>query len=216
MSAARSSRAGERLIVAFLLVAAVVLLMVFVKIRRPAAQGADAFDFRNPLLGARVGECVSVKSREQVTDVTCLRVIEPGAVLRPFSEGPESVPTLGRLRRAPPYLLCQVRYPPPGRTCIDEGGREEYEALSLNAFGMPSSTTVEIQSIRPTWVRWASQGDRYVFVYEIQLMRFGYLSGPITLYVDPLHPVGGVIWRRDTGSQGQAYNTVFTAVEGCR
>ena len=216
MTAPRSPRAGERLIVAFLLVAAVVLLMVYVKIRRPAGGEAGVFDFRNPLLTARVGECVSVKSREQVTDVTCLSVVEPGVVLRPDQEGPESIPGLGRVRRAPPYLLCSIRYPPPGRTCADEGGRSEFEALSLNDFGMPSTTTVEIQGIRPTWVRWASQGGRYVFVYEVQMMRFGYLNGPITLYVDPLHPIAGVIWRRDKGPKGQSYNTVFTAVEGCR
>ena len=215
MSAKSSPRAGERLVIAFLLVAAIVLLMVYVKIRRPAGGDVGVFDLRNPLLSARVGECVSVKSREQVTDATCLSVIEPGVVLRPDREGPESVPVLGRLRRAPPYLLCQVRYPLPGRTCADEGGREEFEVLPLGEFGMPSSTTVELQGIRPTWVRWASQGGRYVFVYEVQMMRFGYLNGPITLYVDPLHPVAGVIWRRDKGPKGHGYNTVFTALDGC-
>mgnify|MGYP001815097583 FL=1 len=135
--------------------------------------------------------------------------------MRPDREGPESVPALGRLRRAPPYVLCQVRYPLPGRTCADEGGRTEAEVMPLGTFGMPSSTTVELQSIRPTWVRWASQGGRYVFVYEVQMMRSGYLNGPVTLYVDPLHPVGGVIWRRDKGPKGQGYNTVFTALENC-
>jgi hypothetical protein len=198
---------GERIVVLFLVLAAVVLAYVRFRVV-PERSGPEAreFDLSNPMLDAKVGDCVEVESTSHPGEVTCFQVREPGVVLRP-RQGPARVGNERGLRGALPYLLCRVRYPPAGKDCASEGdAREDVERFNLNAFGMPAAANVEVTAIRPRWVQ---RGGRFRFTYEVLLMRYGESAGPWVVYLSPDAPVTGTIYRINAAPGGDADWTVF-------
>jgi hypothetical protein len=201
----------ERVVVLFLLVAALVLGWIYFHVmpsRRPPT--AVTFDLKNPLLDAALDECVQIESQSTPESLVCARVRAPGVVRRPRG-GPHELGIYRDLKRSRPYLASGLRYPPPGKDCT-AAGREEIELFDLNAFGMPYSLHVSLDAIRPMWVRY---GGRYLFVYEVQFTQYG--AAPCTWFVDvhPDWPVTGVVRRRQT-TQHDVQTTLFTAAEDCR
>ncbi|MFV1958164.1 MAG: hypothetical protein ACC662_02000 [Planctomycetota bacterium] len=210
----RTTALRERIVVVFLLLAILVLGTIYLHVLPSRVPAPEAFDLRNAMLSAEVGDCVAVESESRPGDLNCVTVVDPGVVLRPANEGPATVPAYGLVRRKPPYLLCGIRYPPGGKGCDEATGRQEAELYGLNDFGMPLSTHVELQSIRPRWTSEAA--GRYRFVYEVQMMRYGYLNGPVLLRIADGAPVTGVIQRIDTPGRERIWRTVFRPASGCR
>jgi hypothetical protein len=204
---------GERIVVLFLVLAAVVLAYVRFRVV-PERSGPEArdFDLSNPMLEAKVGDCVEVESTSHPGEVTCFQVLEPGIVLRP-RQGPVRVGNERGLRGALPYLLCRVRYPAAGRGCASDGAaREDVERFNLSAFGMPAAADVEVTAIRPRWVQ---RGGRYRFTYEVLLTRYGDSAGPWVVYLSSEAPVTGTIYRINAAPGGDADWTVFREAD-CR
>lgn len=208
-----SSILGERVVLLFLLVAALVLSWIYFLVMPGASRPTDdTFDLRNPLLDAQVGECVQIESTSMPGRVSCLRVSEPGLVLRPPA-GPADLGIYHGLRRSRPYLACKVRNPPPGVSCSDEGkGYEEIELFDLNGFGMPYSLELALDEVRQVWVQ---RGGHYLFVYETQLTQYRPVSCTWMLDISPDAPIAGIVRRRHTVRDGTEME-IFTAAEDCR
>jgi len=210
-SGTASSSLTERVVVLFLVIAAVVLGWIYFHVM-PARRVPDnrQFDLRNPLLDAQTDECLQIESQSTPGNLVCARVRAEGVVLRPRN-GPPDLGIYRDLRRGRPYLACGLRYPPPGKDC-SAGTREEVELFDLNSLGMPYSLHVSLDAIRPLWVR---HGGRYRFVYEVQFTQYGAAPCTWIVDVDPNYPVTGVVRRRQT-TQHDVQLTLFTPAEGCR
>lgn len=208
-----SSILSERVVLLFLLVAALVLSWIYFFVMPGEHRPSDeTFDLRNPLLHAKLDECVQIESTSTPGHVVCLRVTEPGVVLRPRN-GPEGLGMNRGLHRSRPYLACALRYPPPGASCSDPtAGRDEIELFDLNGFGMPYSLDVSLDVVRQVWVQ---RGGRYLFVYEAQLTQYGPVSRTWMLDIHPDAPVTGIVRRRHT-VQGGMEMAIFTAADDCR
>jgi hypothetical protein len=208
-----SSGLGERIVAAFLFVAALALATIQFRIV-PAATPPepDPFDLLKPLLDAEVGECVGVESESQPGVVTCVKVVAPGVVVRPHLLR-QQLGLFGDLSRSAPYVTCRLRFPPGDKGCDDPRAREEDDLYPLGGFGLPSTVKATIDSIRPLWVRRGGQ-DR--FVYEFQLTRHGqYIQGPVVLYVDPAQPVTGAVLRKEQVGRGGVNEVVYTTAHAC-
>lgn len=206
--AAERSRTSERLALVFLVVAAGVLAYVrFAVVPSRGEAGDDTFDVSNPMLDAEDGQCVEIESTTQPGEVACLEVVAPGVVLRPAS-GPDTLGDLANLRREPPYLASRLSHPPAGKGCAAMGHARQafWERFDLNGFGLPSSVPASLQSLRPVWIR---RGDRYHFVYEAQMMRYGDHGGIWTHYISPEAPVTGVVFRQHSSTPRRVEDTVF-------
>jgi hypothetical protein len=203
---AAASTLGERIVVLFLVAAAIALGWIrFKVVPARGAPSAQAFDLRNPMLQARVGDCVEVESTQRPGVSICFRVEEPGLVLRPHL-GPDHLGPDRDLKRARPYLVTVLWFPPEGQGCDVEAPRRQIERFDLNDFGMPSSVEVELASLRPRWVR---RGERQYFAYEAVLMRYGPGGGPWITYVAPEAPVTGALFRVNSTPRGDTHWTVF-------
>jgi hypothetical protein len=215
MSAAGRSSHGlvETLVVAFLALAAAALGWLHWKvIPERFAPIPLAFDLRNPMVDAQVGECQAIETEGTPESTSCQQVVEPGVVLRP-DEGPARLPGTGGLRRSRPYLVCEYRFPPPGKDCNDPGATRQLGIYPLSNFGLPATVPALLQSIQP---RWVERGGRYRFVYEVQMRRLGqFFQGPVILYIDPDEPVTGVVLRRDVVGKAPPRDHIYTAVD-CR
>ena len=217
MSASAPPRTGssltERIVAIFLLAAGLVLFYVYTEVvpaRTPLAP--EPFDFKNPMLDAQVGECVVLDATSMQGELICVRVREPGVVVRPRS-GPARLGIYRDLHRSRPYLACGLLYPPPGRSCAEADGREEVELFDLNGFGMPYGVDVSLDGITSRWVR---KGGRDLFVYEAQLTQYGPASRTWYVSLHPSAPVTGAVLRRHTTERHQMFETLFTAAEDCR
>lgn len=213
--ASPSSTSGvtERVVLLFLIAATLVLAWIYFLVI-PGERVPDAlpFDLRNPMLDARLGECVQVESTTTPGTVVCLKVQEPGVVLRPRN-GPTQLGIYRDMRRARPYLATALRYPPPGRGCEEDvETQEEIELFDLNAFGMPYSLDVTLDAVRPLWVQ---RGGRFLFVYEVQMTQYGAIGRTWFLDVHPDAPVTGIVRRRHT-VEGGTEASIFLRVEDCR
>lgn len=208
-----TSIVSERVVLLFLLAAALVLSWIyFLVMPREHRPTDETFDLRNPLLGARLDECVQIESTTSPGSVACLRVREPGVVLRP-REGPDGLGIYRGLHRGRPYLACSVRNPPPGASCSDAASvGEEIELFDLNGFGMPYSLEVSLDVVRQEWVQ---RGGRYLFVYEAQLTQYGPAGTTWMLDIHPDAPVTGIVRRRYTVQGGMEMH-LFTAADDCR
>lgn len=211
MNAGRSPGFVEPMVLAFLLLAAAVLGWMHWKVLpERSAPPPLPFDLRNPMLDAEVGECVSLESERNPAEVDCVRVVPPAVVLRP-DEAKAPVPGFGDLRRALPYLVCELRFPPPGKRCDDPDVDRAPEIYPLGGFGLPLSVPALLQSIQP---RWVERAGAHHFVYEVQMRRYDqFLRGPVLLYLDPDQPVTGVIMRQDIVGQGGVQEVLFTPVD---
>ena len=216
MSAAETTSSGaslaERIIVIFLVAAAIALGYVyFFVIRAKAVPAPERFDLKNTMLDAEVGECVVLDTTPAQGGVVCVRVRNPGLVVRPRG-GPARLGLYRNLKRARPYLACAYRYPSPGKGCADGEGHQEMLLYDLNAFGMPHDLSVALDGITPRWVK---RGGRYLFVYEAQLTQYG--RAPATWFVSLHHtaPITGAVLRRLI-TERQAQQTLFTPEEVCR
>ena len=215
MTAARASRGGgitERVVLLFLVAASLVLGWIYLGVM-PSERIPEAlpFDLRNPLLDARLGECVQIESTSTQGGVVCLKVREPGVVLRP-RDGPPQLGIYGGLRRGRPYLATGLRYPPPGVGCEETGAlREEIELFDLNAFGMPYGLDVTVDAVRPLWVQ---RGGRFLFVYEVQLTQYGAVGRTWFVDVHPDAPVAGIVRRRHS-VEGGTETAIFLRVDDC-
>ena len=209
----RGSGITERVVLLFLVAASLVLGWIFFYVM-PAERTPDVlpFDLRNPMLDARLGECVQVESTTTASNVVCLKVRDPGVVLRP-RDGPAQLGVYRGLLRARPYLATGLRYPPPGQNCAEAADlREEIELFDLNAFGMPYSLDVTVDAVRPLWVQ---RGGRFLFVYEVQLTQYGSIGRTWFLDIHPDAPVTGIVRRRHTVERGTE-TSIFLRVEDCR
>ncbi len=215
-AARRDGGATERIVAAVLLVIALLLgyvRFVVVPQRQPEA-GTPPFDLRNPMLDARVGECVELEDSGHPGETSCSVVIEPGLVVRP-TDGPEALPGNTRLRRMPPYLVTAARFPEPGKggCATSEGKRDEIVLYDLNLFGMPMGIPAEVVQIQPMWKKW--QG-RVHYTYQVQMLRYGNLAGPWTSWISEDAPVTGVVHREYTyGSQQRHAQIIYREVDGC-
>jgi len=215
MAAASTSSSGitERVVLLFLVAASLVLGWIRFHVM-PAERVPEvlAFDLRNPMLDAESDECVQIESTSTPGSVICLRVQEPGVVLRPRN-GPTQLGIYRGLRRARPYLATVRRSPPPGKSCADAAGsHEEIELFDLNAYGMPYNLDVTLDQVRPLWVK---QGSRYQFVYEVQLTQYGMVGRTWQLSIKHSAPVTGIV-RREHAVQGGTDTTLFLPAEDCR
>lgn len=215
MTAASAGGSGitERVVLLFLVAASLVLGWIFFLVM-PGERATDdlSFDLKNPMLDARLGECVQIESTSTQGSVVCLKVREPGVVLRPRN-GPAQLDVYRALRRSRPYLATGLRYPPPGKGCDEAGDtREEIELFDLNAFGMPYSLDVTVDTVRPLWVQ---RGGRLLFVYEVQLTQYGSMGRTWYLDIDQNAPVAGIVRRRHTVERGTE-TAIFLRVEDCR
>jgi len=201
---------AEPVVLAFLVLAAAVLGWLHWKVLpQESAPRPLAFDFVNPMLDAEVGECVAVESESRPEEVTCVRVREPGVVLRP-NDLELRLPRFGEMQRRAPYMVCELRYPPTGQGCDVPPVHRDLEVYALGGFGLPMTVPALLESIQP---RWVERGGRYRFVYEIQMHRYGrFQQGAHILYVDPEQPVTGIVLRKDLSSQGRGFNVLYTPV----
>lgn len=216
MSAAETTSRGaslaERVIVIFLVAAAVALGYVyFFVVRAKPVPDPEPFDLKNPMLDAVPGECVVLDTTPSQGGVVCVKVQEPGLMVRP-REGPSRLGLYRNLKRSRPYLACGLRFPPPGQGCDEAEGHEEILLFDLNAFGMPHDLHVALDGITPRWVQ---RGGRYLFVYEAQLTQYG--RAPATWFVSlhPTAPVTGAVLRRQVTAR-HVQETIFTPAEDCR
>ncbi len=207
-----STSLTELVVVIFLAVAAVALPFIyFVVIPSRASLEPKPFDLKNPMLSAKVGECVVLDTTPSQGGVACIKVKEPGLVLRPRS-GPARLGAYRDLKRSAPYLTCGMRNPLPGRDCSEAEGREEVLLFDLNAFGMPLNLNVALDFIKP---RWVEKGGQTLFVYEAQLTQYGPAASGWFVSVDPAAPVTGTVLRRHA-TEHQMQQTIFTPADGCR
>jgi hypothetical protein len=209
--AERSGRLTERLVVVFLVLAVGVLAYVrFEVVPAKAGPPPAEFDLRNPMLDARIGECVEVESTTRPGEIVCMEVVDPATVMRPRF-GPDRVGPDEGVRRSPPYLVCRLRYPRRGSSC--PGADDDpavLERFDLNGFGLPSSTLPLAETIRPLWVE---RAGRYRFVYEVALTLYAGVRGVWIVYLDPDAPVTGTIYR--SFARERADYVVFREIEGC-
>ena len=211
--ATRELSRTEWIVFFFLLVAALVLVFVYFRVRPlgPSDSGR-AFDLVNPMLDAQVEECVLLKPSTGSGTPVCIRVTEPGVVLRP-RKGPPRLGTYGDLRRRRPYLATGIRFPPPGRTCADVvGEREEVELFGLNDFGLPYGLDVALQSIRALSVE---IGGHHHFVYQAELRQYGLAARQWYVALEEDAPVTGTVLRRNDKPHG-IDTTLFFPAEDCR
>ncbi len=147
-----------------------------------------AFHFENPMLDARPGERALFFDLSRPTSKSCSVVMESGLVLRP-RKGPERIGGERNLRTAAPYLACSIHDAHRGKeTC---SARSTQEVLyGLNRFGMPASTKVRVDSIRPRWMKW---GEREMPVYRVEFQRYGQLGGRWTTFLAHEAPVAGLV-----------------------
>ncbi len=196
----RGSGLTERVVLLFLVAASLVLGWIYFHVL-PSERVPEAlvFNLENPMLGARLGECVQIESTTTPGIVGCLEVREPGVVLRPRN-GPERLGRFHGLRMARPYLAAGLRQPPPGKSCEESGDlREDVELFDLNAFGMPYGLDVTLDTVRPLWVQ---RGGRLLFVYEVQMTEYGAAGRTWFLDIHPDEPVAGIVRRRRTVEGG--------------
>jgi hypothetical protein len=171
------------------------------------------FDLKNPMLDAKVGECVAMESENRPGIVTCVKVVEPGVVLRPHEQR-QRLGRYGDLSRAPPYLAAKYIYPPTGKSCDHEEAKREPVLFPLSGWGMRLTLPCALESIRP---RWVERGPQFRFVYEIHVFRYGpYHQGAVALMVDPAQPVTGVVLREEQAGKDEMVDVIFTAVDACR
>lgn len=211
-TAPRSSGITERVVLLFLVASCLVLGWIYFAVM-PGDRAPDLppFDFRNPMLDAREGQCVQVESVTRPGNVACMKVREPGLVLRPRN-GPDRLGIYNGLRRSRPYLATGLRYPPPGASCADAASlREDIELFDLNAFGMPYSLDVALDQIRPLWVK---QGTRFLYVYEVQMTQYGRAARTWQLAIQPDGPITGIVRRSHTAESGTE-TAIFLPAEDC-
>lgn len=207
----RGSGVVEPVVLGFLILAAAALGWLHLEVLpQRAVRQPLPFDLRNPMLDARIGECLAIESPSRPAEVNCLGVVAPGVVLRPAAaEGP--TPGFGDLRRSRPYLTCQLRFPPPGKGCDHTDAQRGRALYPLDGFGLPVTVPTLLQSIQP---RWVERAGRHRFVYEVQLQRYDpHLAGPVILYLDPDQPVTGVVLRQDLVGEGRRQDVVFTPTD---
>ncbi len=209
----RPSSVAERVVAGFLTIALAVLAWIHFRVLpHEAAPEPEPFDLVNPMLDAKVGECVAIESETEPGVVTCVKVVEPGVVVRP-NDAHQRLGLYGPLSRSLPYLVCRMRSPAPEKGCDDPDAREDWLLYGLDGFGMPLGEPVVLDSIKPLWVR---RGGRYRFVYQVQLERYGrFIQGPVTLYVDPEESITGVVLRKEQSPRGMPADVVFTRQESC-
>jgi hypothetical protein len=214
-STARGGTAAERIVAAVLLVIALLLGYVrFVVLRTSAVTSPAPFDFRNPMLDAREGECHEIEDSSEVGVVTCESVAAPGVVLRP-AVGPEELGTdYDGLRRMPPYLVCQLRYPESGRGCagLEDRKPAPYQLFGLNHFGLPLRISGEVMQIQPHTKTWQGRVHR---TYQVQMLRHGAQHGPWTVWLSDEAPVTGAVYREYQRGETRTQHVVFREVEGC-
>lgn len=214
MAARSGGGIGEKVVVAFLLVAVGVLAWLHLKVL-PAARPMEPlpFDLENPMLDAQVGECLAMESATHPGVLTCVSVIEPGVVLRPHLQK-QWLPRFRDLSRAPPYLAAKLLYPPTGKACDHPEAKREPEVFPLSGWGLSLTTPCVLESIRP---RWVERGPQFRFVYEVHLNRYApHHQGALALMIDPDQPVTGVVLRLEPDGKGKVTDVVFTAVDICR
>jgi hypothetical protein len=206
--------AAERIVAAVLLVIALLLGYVrFVVIGKGAVASPAPFDFRNPMLDAREGECHEIEDSSEVA-VTCESVVAPGVVLRPAG-GPERLGgDYERLRRMPPYLACQLRYPEAGRGCagLEDGKPGQWLLYGLNHFGLPLGISAEVTVIQPLTKIWQGRVHR---TYQVQMLRHGAQAGPWNVWLSDEAPVTGAVYREYQRGKERTQHVVFREVEGC-
>jgi hypothetical protein len=214
-SSTRAGSAAERIVAAVLLVIALLLGYVrFVVLAKGSVTRPAPFDFRNPMLDAREGECHEIEDSSEVGAVTCESVVAPGVVLRPAA-GPDRLGgDYEHLRRMPPYLACQLRYPEAGRGCagVDDGKPGQWQLYGLNHFGLPLRISAEAMVIQPLTKTWQGRVHR---TYQVQMLRHGAQAGPWTVWISDEAPVTGAVYREYQRGRERTQHVVFREVEGC-
>jgi hypothetical protein len=208
-----SSSTVEKIVVAVLAAMAIVLGYVrFAVLAERRRLEEIPFDWRNPMLDARLGECVEIEDSGAPGQVQCITVAAPGVVLRPPS-GPRRIGIYTGLDREPAYVATALHAPAAGEGCESaSGAAQDHVLYALNGFGMPLGSDVDLHSLRPVTKTW---GGRESFTYEVQMMRYGTLGGLWVLWLAEDAPVTGTVYRRHTIRRGDILDVVFRPLENC-
>lgn len=215
------SRAGalEKVVALALAAIVVVLSLVLADLSRSnASPAALPFDFENPLLLARPGQCVQVFDAAGPEHATLVVVRAPGPVLRPFS-APAKIPgwyseVWADARTLPPYLVCDSRPVAAGADPGAPPARAEPTVFPLNGFGMPLEAYCVPRSLTPKTVRW---DGRTRAAWEVGLMGYvGELEGPWTVWMAKDVPVLGTMRREHLTGAGTFDVKQFRVPQDCR
>ena len=218
--AARPPASGLERIVALALAAmAIVLLLVWLDLRRaPALPPAPPFDFQNPLLLAQPGQCVEVSEDTTPGSATWLVVRPPGVVLRPY-EAAKSLsgwlnPSWPNPKKFPPYISCDERPAPSAPTAPGAPpAKTEVLVFPLNSFGMPLESAVVLRSINQATVTW---NGRTRVAYQANLIGYLESPGPWIVYMAKDAPVLGVMRREFWAGTERSGRFTFRVPENCK
>lgn len=184
---ALTGRTGER-VTAFVLflIAAFLTYVYFVFLPGQEASRQVKFDYLNPLLSTKVGDCIGARASNDPGSEMCLVVRH--VVLRP-SRGPERLPGHTDLRESLPYVALDSHVATSG-TAGCSGERPETTLRAFNNFGLDPDSQVAVERIVPVWAKWA--GGKEGILYEVTLRRFDSASMHIS-YISPEMPITGLV-----------------------
>jgi hypothetical protein len=198
-------RAGEHItVIVLLLITGFLGYLNFVVIPGQSPPEDLPFEFENPLLAAKPGDCVAGQGSLEPGREKCFIVIE--RVERP-ARGPEHLPGYDELRRMPPYVVLELH--DLGDRAEGCGGTlEEIVLRGLNQFGLDPISQVAVDSIRPVWM---SYGGKQDILYEVFLERFDVPSQYI-MYISPDMPVMGLVKQERLTENGPAERAYFREI----
>lgn len=213
----------ERIVAMALAVMAAVLLLVYIDLARaPAPPAAIPFDWQNPLLNDKPGDCVEVSDDMSPGPGSFLVVRAPGVVLRPF-DGPAKIAgwassSFPDPKGFLPYVVCDARpvqppAPQKGKPGAVPAAKEDPYVFPLNGFGMPLEALCVLSDIQPTVFDWNGQRRHG---YAVGLKRYGVLEGPWVVYMSKDAPVLGTVMRKYLHSAGEVHSQTFRVSSTCR
>lgn len=215
-----ASTSLERIVALALGAMVAVLTLISVEIwREPGPRPEAEFDWQNPLLLSKPGQCVEVGDSSSPGTASWLVVASMGVVLRPFEET-KSIPGWSHPywkdpRTFPPYLVCESKSAPePDRPAGLPPEKESPYVFPLNGFGMPIEATCVLADIGTEDIKWNGRTRRG---YAVGLYRYDSTSsGPWVVSMSTDAPVLGTMMRRFSRKSGQQERQTFRVPEGCR
>lgn len=202
-----SGPTGER-VTAFVLVLITAFLAYVYFVFLPSQDRARnvSFDFENPMLRARTGDCVRAQAADEPGSEMCFIVNR--RVERP-ARGPASLPGHRDLRETLPYLVLDLHVER-GRDETCAGASPTPTLRALNNFGLPPSAQVLVERIVPVWAKWS--GGKEGVLYEVTMQRYD-TDQKYVCFMSPDMPVMGLVKQEVVSTDGLPQRAFFREID---